>query len=92
MISCVVKGVFKGGGFKPPPPPPPKFSISFLKIEGKAIERKRKRMDVGGGYLLANVWGLNFLEWGLDIFRGGEKFSGGVEKFSWGVEKFSGGG
>ena len=34
-------------------PPPPKFSDFFLKSEGKELERKRKKRDVGGGgYLL----------------------------------------
>ena len=30
-------------------PPPPKFSDFFLKSEGKEIERKRIKRDVGGG-------------------------------------------
>ena len=53
----ITKGVFKGGfrGFKPPPL---KFSDFFLKSEGKEIERKRKKRDVGGGgYLLTYFWG-----------------------------------
>ena len=41
-----IKGVFKGGGFKPPPK---KFSDFFLKSEGKEIERKRKKGMLGGG-------------------------------------------
>ena len=41
------KGVFKGGGFRGFKPPP-KFSDFFLKSEGKEIERKRKKRDVGG--------------------------------------------
>ena len=62
------------------PPPPPKFSDISLKCEGKEIERKRKKMDVGGGgaYLLTYFHIL-----GVDIFWSGvEIFSGGVEKFS----------
>ena len=45
--SVIIKGVFKGGvqGVQTPP----KFSDIFLKIEGKEIERKRKKRDVGGG-------------------------------------------
>ena len=45
--NTIYKGVFKGGfrGFKPPP----KFSDFFLKNEGKEIESKRKKRDVGGG-------------------------------------------
>ena len=40
------KGVFKGGGgFKPPH----EIFRFFLKSEGKEIERKRKKRDVGGG-------------------------------------------
>ena len=39
------KGVFKGGGVQTPP----KFSDFFLKSEGKEIERKRKKRDVGEG-------------------------------------------
>ena len=51
------KGVFKGGGFRGFKPPP-KFSDFFLKSEGKEIERKRKKRDVGGGgYLLTYFWG-----------------------------------
>ena len=61
MCNGRCKGVFKGGGgfrgFKPPP----KFSRFFLKSEGKEIERKGKKMDVGGGggggYLLTYFWG-----------------------------------
>ena len=49
LYITISKGVFKGGGgfrgFKPPP----KFSDFFLKSEGKEIERKRKKRDVGGG-------------------------------------------
>ena len=53
-INCQVKsrtykGVFKGGGSGGSnPPPPPKFSDFFLKIEGKEIERKRKKGCEGG--------------------------------------------
>ena len=39
---------------------PPKIFRSFLKSEGKEIERKRKKRDVGGGgggYLLTYFWG-----------------------------------
>ena len=96
-----VKGVFKGGGFRGFNPPP-KFSDFFLKSEGKEIERKRKKRDVGGGgyHLTTYFWGLYYIRVGLRYFQGGgrvrnyrgvEKFSGGVERFSWGVEKFSGG-
>ena len=59
---CMVirKGVFKGGGFRWFKPTPPKFSDFFLKGEGKEIERKRKKRDVGGGgwvgYLLTYFW------------------------------------
>ena len=96
-ISTIARAYLRGGfrGFKPPP----KFSDFFLKSEGKEIERKRKKMDVGGGgYLLTYFW-VDIFSSGVEIFSGGlrnfwgvEKFSGGVEKFSWGVEKFSGGG
>ena len=48
FVCAVVKGVFKGGGFRGFKPPP-KFSDFFLKSEGKEIERKRKKRDVGGG-------------------------------------------
>ena len=58
---------------------PPKFSDFFLKSEGKEIERKRKKRDVGGGGVVH-----------LNIFLG--LIFMGVEKFSWGVEKISGGG
>ena len=51
------RAYLRGGfrGFKPPP----KFSDFFLKSEGKEIERKRKKRDVGGGggYLLTYFWG-----------------------------------
>ena len=90
MYMC--KGVFKGGvqGVQTPP----EIFRFFLKSEGKEIERKRKKRDVGGGGLPLNIFlGLIFFRVGLRYFQGGvEKFSGGVEKFSWGVEKFSGGG
>ena len=56
----MAKGVFKGGGgsggSNPPPPPPPKFSDFFLKSEGKEIERKGKKRDVGGGGYLLNYY------------------------------------
>ena len=62
------KGVFKGGGFKPPP----KFSDFFLKSEGKEIERKRKKRDVGGGGLPLNIFlGLIFFQVGLRYFQAG---------------------
>ena len=85
-----IKGVFKGG-FKPPPPEIFRF---FLKSEGKEIERKRKKRDVGGGVPLNIFLGLIFFRVGLRYFQGGlRNFRGGVEKFSGGgVEKFSGGG
>ena len=55
---ALIKGVFKGGGVHGVQTPPPKFSDSFLKSEGKEIERKRKkRMLGGGGYLLTYFWG-----------------------------------
>ena len=59
------RAYLRGGfrGFKPPP----KFSDFFLKSEGKEIESKRKKRDVGGGgggYLLTYFWGLYFFEWG----------------------------
>ena len=50
------RAYLRGGfrGFKPPP----KFSDFFLKSEGKEIESKRKKRDVGGGgYLLTYFWG-----------------------------------
>ena len=68
--SICSKGVFKGGfrGFKPPP----KFSDFFLKSEGKEIERKRKKRDVGGGGLPLNIFlGLIFFRVGLRYFQGG---------------------
>ena len=47
MLSVVAKGVFKGGvqGVRTPP----EIFRFFLKSEGKEIERKRKKRDVGGG-------------------------------------------
>ena len=90
------------------PPPPRNFQIFFLKSEGKATERKRKKDVVGeggGSYLLTYIWGWFFFEWGWDIFRGGwgiflgdEKFSGsweifgGLRNFRGGWEIFGGGG
>ena len=48
------RAYLRGGfrGFKPPP----KFSDFFLKSEGKEIERKRKKRDVGGGGLPLNIF------------------------------------
>ena len=96
IVLC--KGVFKGGvqGVQTPP----KFSDFFLKIEGKEIERKRKKRDVGGGGVTSlHIFGVGIFLSGVEIFSGGlrnyrgvEKFSGGVEKFSGGVVKFPGGG
>ena len=92
------KGVFKRGVQGVQTPPPPKFSDFFLKSEGKEIERKRKKRDVGGGLPLNILFGLIFFRVGLRYFqgalrnfRGVEKLSGGIDKFSWGVGKFSGG-
>ena len=71
----------------------------FFKSEGKEIERKRKKRDVGGGRgLPLNIFlgliffrvELRYFQGALRNFRGVKKFSGGVEKFLWGVEKFSG--
>ena len=91
------RAYLRGGfrGFKPPR----NFQIFFWKSEGKEIERKRKKRDVGGRGLPLNIFlgliffrvGLRYFQGGLRNYRGIEKFSGGVEKFSWGVEKFSGG-
>ena len=45
-----IKGVLKGVQTE--------IFIYFLKSEGKEIERKRKKKDVGGGGLLLNIfWG-----------------------------------
>ena len=49
ILSICDKGVFKGGGGSTPPPPPPRNFQIFLKSEGKEIEIKRKKRDVGGG-------------------------------------------
>ena len=46
-IDYLESRAYLRGGFKPPPPP--KFSDFFLKSEGKEIERKRKKRDIGGG-------------------------------------------
>ena len=43
QARAYLRGGFRG--FKPPP----KFSDFFLKSEGKEIESKRKKRDVGGG-------------------------------------------
>ena len=47
LLLLLSRAYLRGGfrGFKPPP----KFSDFFLKSEGKEIERKRKKRDVGGG-------------------------------------------
>ena len=52
------KGVFKGGGGGSGGSNPPKFSDFFLKSEGKEIEIKRKKRDVGGrgGGLPLNIF------------------------------------
>ena len=61
IYNCTVtKGVFKGGGGSGGSNPPPKFLDFFLKSEGKEIEIKIKKRDVGGGgrgYLLTYFWG-----------------------------------
>ena len=75
QTRAYLRGGFRG--FKPPP----KFSDFFLKSEGKEIERKRKKRDVGGG-----GGGLP-----LNIFLGLRFFVSGVEIFSGGVEKLSSG-
>ena len=76
------RAYLRGGfrGFKPPP----KFSDFFWKSEGKEIERKRKKRDVGGGGgLPLNIFlGLIFFPSGAEIF------SGGVEKLLRGSEIF----
>ena len=67
---CVMhKGVFKGGvqGVQTPP----KFSDFFLKSEGKEIERKRRKRDVGGGLPLNIFLGLIFFQVGLRYFQAG---------------------
>ena len=68
----VTKGVFKGGvqGVQTPP----EIFRFFLKSEGKEIERKRKKRDVGGGGggLPLNIFlGLIFFRAGLRYFQGG---------------------
>ena len=63
LIIINLKSVFKegsSGGFKPPPPPPSEIFRFFLKSEGKAIERKRKKRDAGGGLplnIFSYFWG-----------------------------------
>ena len=52
-------GVFKGGVQGVQTPPPPEIFLFFLKSEGKEIEIKIKKRDVGGGgggYLLTYFW------------------------------------
>ena len=73
------KGVFKGGGVQGVQTLPEIFRF-FLKSEGKEIERKRKKRDVGGGG-------------GLRNFRGGglRNFRGGLRNFRGGVRNFRGG-
>ena len=70
-IIHVLKGVFKGGvqGVQTPP----EIFRFFLKSEGKEIERKRKKRDVGGGGgLPLNIFlGLIFFRVGLRYFQGG---------------------
>ena len=52
--------------------PPPKIFRFFLKSEGKEIERKRKKRDVGGGGLPLNIFlELIFFRVGLRYFQGG---------------------
>ena len=48
VVCSLCKGVFKGGGVQGVQTPP-KFSDFFLKSEGREIEGKRKKRDVGGG-------------------------------------------
>ena len=69
----ITRAYLRGGGSGGSNPPPPKFSDFFLKSEGKEIERKRKKRDVGGGGLPLNILlRLRYFQGG-----GGEKFSGG---------------
>ena len=73
------KGVFKGG-VQGVQTPPRNFQIFFLKSEGKEIERKRKKVMLGGGGLPLNIFlGLIFFRVGLRYFQGGggEKLSRG---------------
>ena len=79
----VTKGVFKGEvqGVQTPP----EIFRFFLKSEGKEIERKRKKRDVGGGGIPVNIFlGLIFFRVGLRYFQGGLRNYRGVEKFFWG--------
>ena len=51
---------------------PPEIFRFFLKSEGKEIERKRKKMDVGWGGLPLNIFlGLIFFLVGLRYFQAG---------------------
>ena len=73
--------------------PPLKIFRFFLKSEGKEIERKKRKKDVGGGgYLLTYFCGRYFFEWGLDISRGVENFREGLRNFRGGLRNFRGGG
>ena len=88
LVNVKIKGVFKGGGGSggSNPPPPRNFQIFFLKSEGKEIERKRKKRDVGG--LPLNIFlGLIFFRVGLGYFQGG----GGLRNFREGLRNFRGG-
>ena len=100
-ILLYSKGVFKGGGVQGVQTPPEIFRI-FLKSEGKEIERKRKKRDVGGGGgLPLNIFlGLLFFRVGLRYFQGGLKnfreglrnLRGWLRNFRGGLRNFRGGG
>ena len=58
-FNNVTPRAYLRGGVQGVQTPAPKFSDFFLKSEGKEIERKRKKSDVGGGGgdLLTYFWG-----------------------------------
>ena len=72
------KGVFKGGGFRGFKPPPKRTDF-YLKIEGKVVEKKRKKRDGGGGVTCSHIFWVEIFSRVVEIFSGGwvEKFSGG---------------
>ena len=90
MSTCytAIKDVFKGGDSGVQTPPPPLNFQTFLKSEGKDVERKK--ICGGGGGLPVNIFSGGS---GVEIFfsRGG---GGGVENFfgGRGVEKLFYGG
>ena len=94
--SVCSRAYLRGGGSGGSNSPPPEFSDLFLKSEGKAIERKRKKGCWGGGGLPLNIFlGLIFFRGELRNFLGGRglsreglNFFGRSDIFSGGVGNF----